>query len=253
MGVVMIGEGKDQWGLDEFELKPLTSGLGFHPRRQVLNMQSSLTAPSVSNVHKTTKAVIRPSYLEPEPEPSSETELSAQEVLSQLKSRRNQWFEPETSSRLTPSIRPLSDAFTQPAVIGQVWLMDILVLVAIGLLGLVVWISAPGNTFFLLWNKADLGYKLLLIFSYSLVIITAYSISFRLFLGQTLGEWSENVQVQPLALNPRFRFLQMFVRSLLAPVSIALGLGLLSLILKKDLLGILTGTRLTFQHFEKES
>jgi hypothetical protein len=279
---------------EDFEMRPLTAGLGFH-KRPVSLKEHIVRSNAVSDIVANQRPALPPDEMLDQPKARTHSEMlnEIKSALEPLKDRpksninitrplpRNRedirataQIEPEIRER-QPRIDPIQDidfqiphkeireskinigtrrdghdgltqelslvSFSPAAAI-----LDGVIVLAISLLFLVSLVSVTGIDFAAVLLNASTDY----VAQFSLVLMyfslaQVYLIASRSLAGCSLGEWTFDLQVgEEQQMNSAGYPLRIFARSLFMVATGLFLLPLLSLIIRKDLAGILSGTRL---------
>lgn len=220
----------DQDFPDDFQFKPLTEGLGFHPKKQ--------TEPAVKMTSPIFEPKVKASILEtPLPRPKSSPKpatstLQQQTVDGLLKTlqdkNKNLKIEDKTKT-LSPFVH------TAPSL--SAGLLDWLLITSIGLFYMMLVTMTLKMDLIKLISQGGTG----VLFSTAGLFLTVgfiYYIAQRIFVGHTLGEWAYE---QRLGLPEEYKngySLKVLFRQLIVILTGVITLPILSWILKRDLAGI---------------
>lgn len=252
---------------DEFEFKPLTEGLGFHKKKGAANNAASPPTPAASNPASASAGLgplpsRRQSFedeaienlLPPLPRKSTTKENSLEEnsnstvdeILKTL--RHNQRLDFDNSKQAKQALKkakPVEDYQATNWNISSTFL-DSMLIVASSLLCLII---------LLVITKADLIANLSqpdeagLIYVSTLTLFAGvtfiYMLVNRVFLGATPGEWAFDQRIgRPEDMSHPLYALRVAGRCLLVMATGFVTLPILSLIMRRDIAGALTGATL---------
>lgn len=220
----------DQDFPDDFQFKPLTEGLGFHPKKQnelILKSSTPILEPKV-------KASLLESPLpRPKPAPKSPNQTIQQQtvdgLLKTLQDKNKNLKIDDKTKNLSPYIH------TSPSL--SAGLLDWLLITSIGLFYMMLVTMTLKMDLIKLISQGGTG-VLLSTAGLFLTIGFVYYVAQRIFIGYTLGEWAYE---QRLGLPEEYKngySLKVFVRQLIVMMSGIVLLPLLSWILHRDLAGI---------------
>ncbi|HEY8272818.1 MAG TPA: metalloendopeptidase [Pseudobdellovibrionaceae bacterium] len=248
---------------EEFEFKPLTEGLGFHKKKtqkptdldssfEVTGPGKSLNPSGLSLLEEEAVDPLRPplprkssmpTIVESETTPSSS---AVDEILKTLQKNRHLDFEKKATVKTTAAPAPKVDEYKPDVWNFSSALLDGMLVIAASLLCMII---------VLIVTKADLianlstpdegGMIYLSTFALVATVSFIYLLVNRIFVGSTPGEWAFEQRIgQPQEMNSATYSLRILARSALVIATGFVVLPILSLILKKDIAGEITGALL---------
>ncbi|MGZ3745340.1 MAG: RDD family protein, partial [Pseudobdellovibrionaceae bacterium] len=180
--------------------------------------------------------------------PLSETSPSpsaVDEILKTLQKNRNLDFEKKSAKKeKTPEVK--AEEYTADILNFSSALLDGMLVIAASLLCMIiVLIVTKADLIANLSNPDEAGMIYLSTFSLLASVSFIYLLVNRIFMGATPGEWAFEQRVgQPQDLNTSLYSLRVLARSALVVATGFLVLPILSLILKRDIAGEITGAPL---------
>ena len=230
----------DQDFEDDFQFKPLTEGLGFHPKKQevtiakspisqpLISAQAATIAPTPRKVSPLETPLPRPKNPAPQPRPSASTE-TVDGLLKSLQDKNKSLKFEDKSKTQSPYLN------TAPSLAAG--LLDWLLIVSISLFYMMTMTLTLKMDLIRLITEGSLG-VLATTGGLFLTVGFVYYLSQRIFMGSTLGEWAYE---QRLGLPEEFKSgysIRAFSRLILIFVTGIILLPLLSWALNRDLAGV---------------
>ncbi len=228
---------------DDFQFKPLTKGLGFHPKKESLGSiptsiakpVSKLTTPTNSSNSLTARnlrldtPLPRPEVRKTPPTPSAANQ-TVDNILKNLNDKNKALSFQDKSKSLSPYLQ------TAPSL--SAGFLDLLLITALSLLYLMTLIFTLKLD--LIKSIADGGTEVWLsTAAVFLVVGFVYYVAQRMFVGCTLGEWAyEQRMGLPEEMNKATFGLKVFYRQILIMVTGVITIPLLSWALGRDLGGV---------------
>lgn len=231
---------------EEFEFKPLTEGLGFHKQNKKEQKGNFVLSTGMD--------ILEDSPLNPplprrqtrqQPAPSTDSSSAVDEILQTLRSKQS------IADRAPAQATALQKNIGQPQYVKSVsnisaMFLDSMLVLAGTLLCMIILLSV---------TKADLGTTILsgnpdpMIFVSTLalfaVVTFIYLVTHRIFLGATPGEWAYDQRLgKPEDLGTLAFAAGAIIRSVLVVLTGIFPLALVSLVLRKDILGKISGTQI---------
>ena len=229
---------------DEFEFKPLTKGLGFHPKKEVVASTptptfkttpiSSMTA-SISPASSMTRSALNLNTPLPRPEqrraplPSASNQ-AVENILKDLNEKNKKMQFQDKNQNLSPYLQTapsLSAGFLDLLLITSLsllYLMSLIFTLKIDLIksvtegGLSVWLSTA---------------------AVFVVVGFVYSVTQRMFVGFTLGEWAYEQRLGlPEEMNKATYSLKVVARQILIIISGIILIPLISWAMGRDIAGV---------------
>jgi len=250
--------------IDEFTFKPLTEGLGFHKKKKDSSrdldkaFKANSESLSLKSVVQSTKIKTHNSTLKsplPKKEilPSSMTESPSKEVIDELvKSFKKTKISDVNNEVSTPQViinpvRPQIDEEAFPiSWMMSPFLIDAMLVMALILsaLMIVLLVTKIDLLMMLVQNSSDI--ELWFTFpAIGLGMIFSYMSLTRILLGSSLGEMVFDIQLGTKEQQEQFSYNFLLMgRILLSILTGLIFIPLISLILRKDYLGQLSGIRL---------
>jgi hypothetical protein len=232
---------------EEFEFKPLTEGLGFHKKTKK-ETKMGFNAPGLDILDSPLNPPLprEISRQARNPAPSAPDSSSAvDEILQILRSKKS------IADRIPVEAAPLPETATMPKLKPAVssvnaMFLDSMLVLAGTLLCMIVLLSI---------TKADLGATLLsenpnpIVLLATLALFGAvtfiYLVTHRIFLGATPGEWAYDQQLGKQENMGTVGYaVGTVIRSLIVIATGIFPLPLLSVIIRKDIVGIMSGTQI---------
>jgi hypothetical protein len=235
---------------EEFEFKPLTEGLGFHKKKSAAGGADTASTQMLSaldlEIPNLTSPLPRPETAKNETPKMPTTVVD--DVLKNISQQRKLDFSAHVKEKVSLQI----EKNKAPEYKNVVWSAGAFILDAMMILAL----SLVFTIDMLLVTRVDLIRNLtqpvignILFISLAamlLAVITLYYTICRSFLGFTLGEWAFELQMgTDEERNSAYYPLKVTARSLLSLVTGFVLLPVISVIVRTDLAGRLTQTRLT--------
>ena len=261
---------------DEFEFKPLTSGLGFHKKTATAaatntpnihtNFNTSIKTTSTIHQSSTTSAqsfnlqpplprneqprneqntVRRPALNVPMIEDDSITKAQSavNEILKTLNQKKQQEdLLSKNKKRLTwvnanPS---LAAGFLDALLTSALFLISMIAMLAITKIDLIANINQPDSQFMIYWATLSLFATIQFI----------YFITCRAFLGHTPGEWAFDQRCgSEIQQASKTYILKVTARTFLNICTGFILMSFISLVIRKDILSYLTGLRIQKQKY----
>jgi hypothetical protein len=229
---------------EEFEFKPLSQGLGFQQKKQSKQekrseyefIEDALTSSGDSPLITPTLPRQRPAD---KTMPSTDT---VDEILKTLNDKKKYDFietaslhQKTATATLTPSVFELSAG-----------LLDAMLIVATFLISMVVMLVVTKVDLFTnLLNPDSQGELYLGTFALMAIITWTYLVAHRIFLGFTPGEWVFDQQIgRGDQIGQAGYSMKVALRSTLVILSGFVFFPILSMLVRRDLLGFITGARL---------
>lgn len=236
---------------DDFEFKPLTKGLGFHPKKESTLSSPSFkssaatpipavkTSPKIASQNMNASPTARSLRLDtplPRPEPRrspaqpSVADQTVNNILKNLNDKNRSLSFQDKSQALSPYVQ------TTPSLFAG--FLDLLLITALGLLYLMTLIFTLKLD--LIKSIADGGAQVwLATAAVFLVVGFIYYVAQRMFVGFTLGEWAyEQRMGLPEEMNKSTFGLKVFYRQILIMATGIILVPLFSWALGRDLGGI---------------
>ncbi len=224
---------------DDFQFKPLTQGLGFHPKKEPNRQASTPVTPKMTSPKWTSSQPSVPSLRldtplpRPEPQKTPTPSSSGQAVEKILKNLN------EKNKRLSFQDKPQNlSPYLQTAPSLAAGFLDLLLVTALSLLYLMTLI---------LTLKLDLiksiseGSQMVWLSTGAVFIVVGfiYYVGQRMFIGFTLGEWAYEQRLGlPEEMKKASYSLKVFYRQILMMVTGVILIPLISWIIGRDLGGI---------------
>lgn len=220
----------DQDFPDDFQFKPLTEGLGFHPKKQ--NEPTAKVSTPVFET-KVKASLLETPLPRPKPTPKSPTQTIQQQTVDGLlktlqDKNKNLKIEDKTKT-LSPYIH------TSPSL--SAGLLDWLLIVSIGLFYMMLVTMTLKMDLIKLISQGGAG-VLLSTAGLFLTVGFIYYVAQRIFIGYTIGEWAYE---QRLGLPEEYKngySIRVFSRQLIIMLTGIILLPLLSWIVQRDLAGV---------------
>lgn len=248
---------------EEFEFKPLTEGLGFHKKKTPVQKADDfdsafeVTKPGVS-LNQTGLSLLEDEETDPlrsplprranspTPIPESPSSAAVDEILKTLQKNRRLDFETKENEKATTATAPKVEEYKPDYWNFSSALLDGMLVIASSLLCMIiVLIITKADLLANLSNPDESGMIYLATFSLLASVSFIYLLVNRLFVGSTPGEWAFEQRIgRPEEMNSASYSLRILARSLLVIATGFIILPLLSLILKRDLAGEITGASL---------
>jgi hypothetical protein len=233
---------------EEFEFKPLTEGLGFHKKNKKestssmpmnsMGLDIAEESPLRSPLPRQPKA--------PTPQPMNDSSAAVDEILQTLRSK--QVAEQKTpAAQMTKPAPAMAAPKYKPSVSNfSAMFLDFMLVLAASLLCMIVLFSI---------TKADISSTLfgenvdpmILISTVTLfaVVTFIYLVVHRVFLGATPGEWAYDQRLgQPEEMGTIMYAVGTVVRSLIVILTGFFPIPVLSMIMKTDIAGKLSGLKI---------
>lgn len=250
---------------EEFEFKPLTEGLGFHKKKSPtakssadLDSSFEVTKPGSSFSH-TGLSLLEEEGLDPlrsplprknsgpapEPEATS-TSTAVDEILKTLQKNRRLDFENKPATKISAQVTPRKVEYKEDVWNFSSALLDGMLVMAASLLCMIVLLMiTKADLIANLTHPDDGGMIYLSTFALLATVTFIYLVVNRMFTGSTPGEWAFEQRLgKPPELETYQYPLKVAARSLLVIATGFIVLPILSLILKKDIAGKITGAKL---------
>jgi hypothetical protein len=250
---------------EEFEFKPLTEGLGFHKKKAQpaksadLDSSFEITKPG-SSLSQTGLSLLEEEALDPlrsplprkqknapaaEPEATS-TSTAVDEILKTLQKNRRLDFDNKPATKITTQTAPKKDEYKEDVWNFSSALLDGMLVMAASLLCMIVLLMiTKADLIANLSNPDEGGMIYISTFALLATVTFIYLLVNRMFLGSTPGEWAFEQRLGlPAELETYQYSLRVAVRSLLVIATGFVVLPILSLLMKKDVAGEITGAKL---------
>ncbi|MCX7978412.1 MAG: RDD family protein [Bdellovibrionaceae bacterium] len=223
---------------DDFEFKPITEGLGFHKREKKTNSHATQTESDVLLSTPLPRTDLGNSNTNLNLKRENGVPSAVEEILNTLKQRRPLEFEERTiNTKPSQNYSSQEIGFSVGAL-----LLDSLLILAGGLLALIIVMMATRvDVVGLLANPALAGETLLLAGGVFFFFAFVYYTLFRVFLGQTPGEWAHDLEMDESSRGAG----ALALRTVLVFGTGILPLPLIGAITGRDLAGRIVGRRLT--------
>lgn len=249
---------------EEFEFKPLTEGLGFHKKKasaqkvEDLDSAFEVTQPGTSLNH-TGLSLLEEEEADPLRSPlprkapsspvapeTTPTSAAVDEILKTLQKNRHLDFENKAAAKAQPQPAAKVEEYAADYWNFSSAMLDSMLVIAASLLCMIIVLTiTKADLIANLSNPDESGMIYLSTFALLASVSFIYLLVHRLFLGATPGEWAFEQRIcRPEEMNSVGYSLRVLSRSLLVIATGFVVLPLLSLILKKDLAGEITGASL---------
>jgi hypothetical protein len=228
---------------EEFEFRPLTEGLGFHRKNE--SKQASAPAPASFEMNAGLPEIempLRQPLRRPTPEPAqapTESSTTVDEILKTLQNKRRLDFEETKKPQpAAPALRMSAPGFSSA-------ILDGMLVVAGTLCCLIILLTVTKVDLFGLLTQSE---DLTLSFAFYALfagVAWIYLVVNRLFLGFTPGEWVFDQRVGlPQNHGSAGYSMRVVLRSTLVVATGLFPIPLLSMIVRRDLAGLISGVNL---------
>ncbi len=233
---------------EDFEFKPITEGLGFHPRTESAGEKT--TKPNkgleIETITKSEAEGLKPplprkSKSQPA-EQTTKTQKAVDEILQTLNSRRTVQFTDsiEEKKQISPQATPIFKPATWEFAAG---IIDFMLVIAIQIACLMIVLTVTNTSIEALFINSETDYMLLFALLTQLSGISfMYLLVSRAFLGFTAGEWVFDQRLGLPSEQKHMNYIfRVATRSLVAIITGFLVFPFLSLVFNKDVLGEILG------------
>ncbi len=226
---------------EEFEFKPLTEGLGFHKKNKkdeaplnLLKDHLEIDSPLRPPLPRNTKT----QFNMPDMDDSS---AAVEEILQTLRSKKNETPKTNVSPRTAPIVKYKTGLQNISA-----FILDAMLVLAATLLCMIVVLSITKvDVTSALFSSESSGLILMSTLALFGLVSFVYLVGHRIFLGATPGEWAYDIRIgHPNDVGTAGYAISVIARSALVVLTGIFTLPLISLFMRRDLVGALSQTQI---------
>ncbi len=235
---------------EEFEFKPLTEGLGFHKKNKKetppISVRFNSASMNLLDGHVDIDSPLQPplprntrtQFNVPDMDDSS---AAVEEILQTLRSKKSEIPKSNVTPRTTPVVRYKAGLQNISA-----FILDAMLVLAATLLCMIIVLSITKVDVTSAIFSSDSG-RLIYLSTIALfgLVSFVYLVGHRIFLGATPGEWAYDLRIgHPNEVGTSGYAISVIARSALVVLTGIFTLPLVSLIMRRDLVGDLSQTQI---------
>ncbi len=230
---------------EEFEFKPLTEGLGFHKKNKkeqppvtsqfnAVQFNSEIDSPLRSPLPRNA----RTQFNMPDMDDSS---AAVEEILQTLRSKKNETPKTNVTPRTAPILKYKAGLQNVSA-----FILDAMLVLAATLLCMIVVLSITKvDVTSAIFSSEASGFIFLSTLALFGLVSFVYLVGHRIFLGATPGEWAYDIRIgHPNEVGTAGYAISVIARSALVVLTGIFTLPLISLFIRRDLVGALSQTQI---------